>query len=289
MPYYKDLTFFDIIDTEAKAYWLGFLYADGWVRHGVVGLKLQHRDRAHVEDLSQALFGCIRVRDRVSRGNVLSTGRVIKGGRSSEMTVSSVTMVSQLRRLGLTSKKSLTHGFPTSDQVPPCLLRHFIRGYFDGDGCLSHRTAQGAKRWIVTILSSRRFRDRLCELLERELHIHTCRSERGRISAMQISGNRQIKTVMDWLYDGATVTLARKHRLYGELCQDAIRIATKPKVSRYRNITYDKARAKWVATVRVTKRTIHVGRYVTEDEAYTAQQEYLNQLKTVSMLDVVPL
>ena len=36
--------------------------------------------------------------------------------------------------------KTFTLRFPTENQVPKELLRHFIRGYFDGDGCVSFYT-----------------------------------------------------------------------------------------------------------------------------------------------------
>lgn len=276
MPYYKDLTYFSTIDTEPKAYWLGFLYADGWVFGGRLGIKLQRRDREHLVAFSQAIFGCDRVKDGVSRGSTLDTGRVIRGGDHSVVTVSSVEMVGQLAVLGMVPKKSLTHGLPTATQVPSHLLRHFIRGYFDGDGSISHRTAQGAKRWIVTVLSSRPFCERFTEHVETTLGIHITPTKReGKISAVSISGNRQIKRFMDWLYDEATVWLPRKRALYDELRADLIRIDSKPRTSRYRNVTYDRTRGKWVATVRVNKRTVHVGRFVTEEEAYQAQRAYL--------------
>ena len=48
--------------------------------------------------------------------------------------ISSKNMASDLIRHGCTTKKSLTLTFPTT--VPEALMWHFIRGYFDGDGCV---------------------------------------------------------------------------------------------------------------------------------------------------------
>ena len=52
--------YFQNIDTPNKAYWLGFIYADGWVRliyfgskviKGEVGLELKDTDVGHLEKL----------------------------------------------------------------------------------------------------------------------------------------------------------------------------------------------------------------------------------------------
>lgn len=40
---------FSIIDNEEKAYWLGFLYADGYLTdQGLFGCALQEKDKAHL-------------------------------------------------------------------------------------------------------------------------------------------------------------------------------------------------------------------------------------------------
>ena len=41
-----------------------------------------------------------------------------------------------LNNKGCVPNKSLTLTFPSKDIVPSNLLRHFIRGYVDGDGCI---------------------------------------------------------------------------------------------------------------------------------------------------------
>lgn len=42
---------FDVIDTEEKAYWLGFMYADGYIasKGNVVGLNLSLKDIDHLK------------------------------------------------------------------------------------------------------------------------------------------------------------------------------------------------------------------------------------------------
>ena len=55
-----NIHFFDIIDTEEKAYWLGFLFADGAVtqyKHSYdIELSLQIGDKEHVEKFAKYLY-----------------------------------------------------------------------------------------------------------------------------------------------------------------------------------------------------------------------------------------
>lgn len=63
-----DRHYFDTIDNENKAYWLGFIYADGWVssngRSYEVGIELGAKDIIHLEKFKK----CIN-----SRSNIIST------------------------------------------------------------------------------------------------------------------------------------------------------------------------------------------------------------------------
>jgi len=47
--FYVNDEFFERIDTEEKAYWLGFLYADGSVHHINLTIALQRSDEEHLK------------------------------------------------------------------------------------------------------------------------------------------------------------------------------------------------------------------------------------------------
>lgn len=88
-----------------------------------------------------------------------------------------------LSRLGFTQDKSHTLSFPP---VPETLLGHFVRGYFDGDGCayFSHVRSGGRKRWVLLTLFTSGSRAFL-EVLHGRLRRHSinggsmCRKDRG--------------------------------------------------------------------------------------------------------------
>lgn len=113
---------FETIDTEEKAYWLGFLYADGYVgKNNCIEVSLAPKDKEHLEKLKKFVNTNTKVKNEDNR---------------SRLWFCSKQMAEDLAKLGCVNNKSLILTFPNSKQVPDNLLRHFLRGYVDGDGCL---------------------------------------------------------------------------------------------------------------------------------------------------------
>lgn len=50
-----DFGYFDSIDCDEKAYWLGFIYSDGYITGRVLGIKLSVKDIAHLEKFKKAI------------------------------------------------------------------------------------------------------------------------------------------------------------------------------------------------------------------------------------------
>lgn len=132
--------FFDIINASYKAYFLGLLYADGYNNN-----KYSARVTLHKKDIDllKTISSIIKYKGKIHlRKNVC------------ELIMCSSHLTAQLTKLGCVKAKSLILKFPTPDQVPPHLIRHFIRGYFDGDGYLG---LQQNKYLRVSITSSNNF------------------------------------------------------------------------------------------------------------------------------------
>lgn len=126
---------FDEITTEEEAYWLGFLYADGWVSASgnSIELMLTKKDENHIE----------KFRKFLNLSNIIQQKTMVVEGKSYgavRVSFKSEVIREQLINLGCTPRKTFTVKFPTEDQVPTHLIRHFIRGYIDGDGSLTLRT-----------------------------------------------------------------------------------------------------------------------------------------------------
>lgn len=122
--------YFDVIDTKDKAYWLGFMYADGCVSKGPNG---QFIFQLALKDLEPLLIFRKYLHSEKpitsSKQNAHSFG---KDGIQYTLCYSSIQAYNALVKWGCTERKTFTLQFPTF--LDKALIPHFIRGYFDGDG-----------------------------------------------------------------------------------------------------------------------------------------------------------
>ena len=128
--YIHQFDYFEIIDTEEKAYWLGFMFADGYIvdysnRYGEdkFGITLHSDDIETLEKFRESIKSTNPITDVSSNGRSLR--RII---------MSSQKTVDDLISHGCVKQKSLILKPPIN--VPDDLIQHFIRGFFDGDGSI---------------------------------------------------------------------------------------------------------------------------------------------------------
>lgn len=199
--------FFDVVDTEAKAYWLGFLYADGYnyEKRGTVKISLQCRDESFLTRLKDQLGykGEIKRHSTISKDKT----RVLE---YSTLYLHSKHMSRACVVAGFYQNKSLTLQFPTSDQVPDHLLHHFVRGYFDGDGCISF-SRQNPRGSTFEITSSPHFIKSLSSRFigmgfTPYIKLHT----NGITKTVRLCRFKERVKLIHWLYRDATVFLGRK-------------------------------------------------------------------------------
>lgn len=133
--YNKD--YFEKINTSEKAYWLGFLYADGCITRFYKGevlksmsleITLKDADCEHLIKFKNALESNIPIQHRIITGKY----------KADRIVVNCTKICNDLIKLGCTPTKSLTLEFPKKDIIPQDFIRDFIRGYFDGDGGVSY-------------------------------------------------------------------------------------------------------------------------------------------------------
>ena len=122
---------FDVIDTEEKAYWLGFIFADGYIssRDNSFELSLKGSDIEHLHKFNKFME---HNKDNVKLGEVKNKDKTFLRCRWG---IANKHLWNTLNNLGCTPRKSLTLQFPNISEE---LKIPFIRGYFDGDGCLSY-------------------------------------------------------------------------------------------------------------------------------------------------------
>ena len=152
-----DNTVFDIINTEEKAYWLGFLYADGSVRKNTntVELSLKGSDVEHLQKFNSFMKNQAPVKLGISRCNKKEYTRC-------RCAITDKHFHNRLIELGCIPNKSLILKFPSRDIFTnKDLIKHFIRGYVDGDGCLTY-TSTG--RLVIEIIGTKEFLEEIISL-----------------------------------------------------------------------------------------------------------------------------
>jgi len=195
------LKIFETIDTEEKAYWLGFLYADGSVgsKEHKIELGLAEQDLKQIE----------KFRDFIGIMNKISYRPNTKSYRYS---FRSESCKEDLIKQGCMPKKSLILKFPTEDQVPKDLIRHFIRGYFDGDGWFTNTESCFQIGLIGTEDFIKGFLDNI-EIYNKENKIFNVHRENG-AKRYVFSAYVDVLNFLNWIYKDATIYLDRKYEHY---------------------------------------------------------------------------
>ena len=136
--HFFDMSFFKKIDTEEKAYFLGLLYADGCTAEHSINLAISSRDVELLEKFKKAIkfTGPIeKIIVMIDYGDKYG----IKPTETVKIRLNSMELRQDVINLGCVPRKTFTLSFPSEKIVPRFLVRHFIRGYFDGDGCVYER------------------------------------------------------------------------------------------------------------------------------------------------------
>lgn len=220
--YKLDENYFKKIDTEEKAYFLGFMYADGCNNGYGFHIGLQERDSYILEKFKMA----------ISYNGKLHFCNLKKKNKNHQnqyrLTVYSPKMSSDLKNLGCFPRKSLKLRYPTIEQVPEYLHNHFIRGYLDGDGCIGltlskNRKGQIRRQFVVTFISTSMFLSKMKKIivnntLYSNIQLNKCNYKNNNITSyLRIKGRTGCLKVLDWLYSNATIYIERKYLKYQEI------------------------------------------------------------------------
>lgn len=211
--YALDEHILDVIDTEEKAYFLGFFYADGYNAKykREITITLNEDD----EDILQAFKTLFSYSGEIKRHpeKLNSNGYMIRP--TVELSIGSTYLTKKLEELGAPQNKSFVIEFPT--WLPKDLYRHFIRGYFDGDGCITWR--RGCSKQLGShFIVNEKFSQGLQEVLKNEgfetiEHSITTNNCDSRIKKLNLRGAGS-KPFLDWIYTDSKIKCTRKYNRY---------------------------------------------------------------------------
>ena len=203
-----DRQYFSKIDSEEKAYWLGFVTADGNVivknKKGNFELGLCSKDIGHLEKFKQALKYEGNIKHKIV---TLGT----KKHNAYRITLHDYNFCLDLISLGCVPKKSLILEFPEDGFMPRELYRHYIRGFFDGNGSISTHKS----KLHLNCLSTYNFLFKMIEVIKEDIKDDLGEFnvlKHGNISQWSKTGTFAI-IIANYLYNDATIYLDRKFEL----------------------------------------------------------------------------
>jgi len=199
---------FDIIDIPEKAYWLGFLYADAYnnEKENVVRLALAKKDLDHVykfAKFAEINSNKVFIYDKVKHPKAI-------------VNLNSKHLCQALKNAGCPQTKTFIIKYP--EFLNENLDSHFIRGMFDGDGCLYYN--YNNKEHKFSLVSTKECLERIVDIFSINLDITPFvdyfSKTNNNTYIICIKGNEQIYRVMTWLYTDAQnhMMLTRKYNKY---------------------------------------------------------------------------
>lgn len=194
-------TYFDTIDNEHKAYWLGFIFANGNVFNNQLSLEIHERDIALLEQFKQDLNLNSKISIRHRENTDICCIRV-----------SSAHMCESLAKYGIVPNKTkMTKHLPAIDSQ---WLPHFLRGLVDGDGWITQdRHGYFHIGFVSNYQSTCEDFKKYCNIITDELcQAKITYKDANNTSCFQIQNKEAVKRLATALYKGNTICLSRKYQ-----------------------------------------------------------------------------
>lgn len=216
--YHHNEDYFENIDNEHKAYWLGFIFADGHITNHD---KRYGQDQFGISQNEEDIDMLYRFKEDIQATNPIhkyNSNTHPDGKALCRIQLVSQKTVNDLIDKGCYKQKSLILQPPKN--VPDKLIPHFIRGYFDGDGSIikskndKYKITDGYK-YDIDFTTTKEIADWLAYYFDMGNVIKEPRREKTYY--YRLGGHKQIIEFYHILYDDATIYMERKYNRFQEL------------------------------------------------------------------------
>jgi len=217
-----DETCLDQIDSELKAYYLGFFFADGCNYYKSnyknnlyrVLIRLQKEDEYILDIFRLLLFKTNKPLQHINRSSQNPRWKDISG-----LEIQSKNISKKLNEYGATDHKSSTLKFPTC--IPENLMNHFLRGYFDGDGFISDYAPKPGSRPRFSVVGNKDFIEGFQKIIINNVGLNQnklmLKPGTPFIRILEYGGTNVVKQIRDYLYKDAVFFLERKKKRFDKI------------------------------------------------------------------------
>lgn len=202
----------DIVGPEVM-YWAGFIAADGNVINNTpsrayhMTVNLSIKDIDHLKKLKNSLKSTSKLRVYKNIGG-LRHNKVFKNTTGCSVSFASKYLVNSLEQFNIVPAKSKKYDIPQHFHNHK-FIRHFIRGYMDGDGGILFNN----KYKRVYFYGTKDCLDSISKIIEKNCLIKPRAISKNRtIYATQYNGKDAVYLIK-WLYKNCNIYLERKYYL----------------------------------------------------------------------------
>lgn len=209
--YQSNTDIFKQIDTKEKAYWLGFIAADGCIYKrnnnksgSFLVISLSRKDKNHLIKFKEFMGSNVPILDFIQDKGYSNHTEM------SKIIINSTDLVNDLCLLGITNKKSLTLKPP---KINPQYYLPFIKGYFDGDGSLYK--IKSTNNWGLNFEGTKEMLEWIADVL----HLNNKLEKRYKDNPnnnyyIRCGGNNKTYIIMKEFYESVDISLDRKLEKY---------------------------------------------------------------------------
>lgn len=209
---------FENCDTPEKAYWLGFIMADGCVhktsdKSYTLEIKLNHKDKEHLYKFREFLNSDVPIKER------WETSPLVGMRKSALIVIHRKKIVESVEKYGIIQRKT---GKEQIKNIPEKYYPDFIRGYFDGDGCLCgtrKKERAGIDLYFTITCASKLLLTQIQNILikNRGLSKTKIYSSKKYCYNLIYGGNLQVPRIFNYLLQNSNVKLERKYKALTEI------------------------------------------------------------------------
>lgn len=212
--------YFENIDSEHKAYWLGFIYADGSITKKVyekgsytyrLRMELMFEDKYILEQMALDLESDLKPKEYYNDTSHFEGYN--KPKHTAYIMFSSKKMGEDLVKLGVVPNKTFI--LKSLPNIPDNLMKHFIRGYFDGDGSVYLTKDNTIK---TAFYGTHDFINSIQDFLIKELGLTKKKITDQKEANVSFVGmaKQESEKLYHYMYDEATIFLNRKYEKYNK-------------------------------------------------------------------------
>ena len=207
--YQQDI--FEIIDTAEKAYWLGFLAADGCnyqrEHNASIILNVHQKDMEHLNKFKQFCNTNAEIKSYVGYEGFSNQTPMCK------IVLNSKKISNDLIDKGIVPNKSLILQPPNISEQ---FYKPFILGYFDGDGSIS-KTSQ-YNNYSISIQGTKEILTWICQVLNWDANLEKRDNNSIHNSYyIRCGGTNKPYWILNQLYNSCETHLDRKFNIYKTL------------------------------------------------------------------------